>query len=206
MQQVSRTFKSQNFRETDFSLFRELVGRILREVILRGKGHLEGQRVLKNWLFLTGNFPKAQEWSLSVCKFLSKVQQKGKSSSYRAALNKSTISSSESTLIALYSALVTTYLEHCVQFETRQWKTDTVKLMTTKMVVKGMEDKKRLRELASFSPRKKTVLIFLNGGIEKTGDKLFREAHSERIRQNGHKLQQGNCQVHTWKKITNWSK
>lgn len=75
--------------------------------------------------------------------------------------------------------------------------------MTTKMVVKGMEDKKRLRELASFSPRKKTVLIFLNGGIEKTGDKLFREAHSERIRQNGHKLQQGNCQVHTWKKITN---
>ena len=61
MQQVSRTFKSQNFRETDFSLLRELVGRILREVILRGKGHLEGQRVLKNWLFLTGNFPKAQE-------------------------------------------------------------------------------------------------------------------------------------------------
>lgn len=41
--------------------------------------------------------------------------------------------------------------------------------MTTKMVVRGMEDKKRLRELASFSPRKKTVLIFLNGGIEKMG-------------------------------------
>lgn len=61
MQQVNRRFRSQNFRGTDFSLFRELVDRILREIILRGKGYLEGQRILKNWLLLIGNFLKAQE-------------------------------------------------------------------------------------------------------------------------------------------------
>lgn len=142
MQQVNRRFRSQNFRGTDFSLFRELVDRFLREIILRGKGYLEGQRILKNWLLLIGNFLKAQEWSLSVCKILSRVQQKGKSGSYRAALNKSTISSSQSTTIALYSAFVTAYLEHCVQFETHPWKSDTAKLMTTKMAVRGMEDKR----------------------------------------------------------------
>ena len=41
---MSRRLKTQNFRRTDFSLFRELVGRIPREAALKDKGCLEGQR------------------------------------------------------------------------------------------------------------------------------------------------------------------
>lgn len=41
---VSRRLKTQDFRRTDFSLFRELVGRIPREAALKDNGCFEGQR------------------------------------------------------------------------------------------------------------------------------------------------------------------
>lgn len=63
------------------------------------------------------------------------------------------------------------YLQHpiwkTVQFEVPWWKRDTHKLRWWPKMVRGMEDKKMVTKLGSFSLEKKTVFIFLNGIVEK---------------------------------------
>jgi len=59
-----------DFPRTDFGLFRDLHGRIPRETTLEGKG------AQQNWLIIKDNFLRAQEWSIVVCRKLSRHGQR----------------------------------------------------------------------------------------------------------------------------------
>lgn len=66
---VSNTYSritTLDFPRADFGLFRDLLGRIPYETALKGKGAQE------NWLIIKGNFLRAQEWSITVSRKLSR--------------------------------------------------------------------------------------------------------------------------------------
>ena len=118
-------------------------------------------------------------------------------------------------ILPLYSALVRPHLEHCVQFWGFQHKKDIALLeqvqWRTKKMNRGLEHllcRDRLGEWGLFSLEKRRLqgnLIaafqYLKVAYRKAGEGLFIRAHSNEMRGNDFKLEEGKLRLQIGKKF-----
>ena len=120
-------------------------------------------------------------------------------------ITKSVASRLREVILPLYSALVRTHLEYCVQFWTPQFKEDRdfiagVQQKATK-VIKALEHlqcEERLRNLCLFSLGKRRLKVhlinfykYLKGGRRQMDEARLLVVHRNRTRSNGLKLELG---------------
>jgi len=128
-----------------------------------------------------------------------------KASRILGCMKRSMASRSKEVILPLYSALVRSHLEYCIQLWNPQHKKDMVILervqrKATKMI-RGLEYlsyEDKMRELGLFSLEKRRLqgdlrgpFQYLKGAYRKDGEGLFTKVCSERTRGNGSKLKEG---------------
>ncbi|PKU37831.1 hypothetical protein llap_11868 [Limosa lapponica baueri] len=126
-------------------------------------------------------------------------------------IKQSVASKSREVILHLYSALVRSHLEYCVQFWGLQFKKDRqllqrVQQRATKMI-KGLEYlsyEERLRDLDLFSLEKRRLRgdLIVAYKYLKDGASLFPVASSGRTRGNWHKLEHRKFPLNMWKNFT----
>jgi len=118
-------------------------------------------------------------------------------------------------ILPLYSALVRSHLDSCVQLWSPQHRKDMdlleqVQRMVTRMI-QGLEHlsyEERLRELGLFSLEKRRLwgdltaaFQYLKGACKKAGEGLLTRAGSDRTRGNGFSLKEGRVKLGIRKKF-----
>ena len=130
-------------------------------------------------------------------------------------IKRSMASRSREGILTLYSALVGSHLEYCVQLCGPQHKKDIdlleqVQRRATKMIrgLENLSSESKLRQLGLFSLEKKrhqgglmAAFWYLKGAYKKTGEGLFTRACTDRTSGNGFKLKEGRFRLDVRKKF-----